>query len=130
MVPAAAGAVLCGNLGLAPATGLTASLRPIEVGLGLGDDVLRVTALETLSVIAVHVPRQLQVSSAAGTCLELYHFACSVLSPQNMRIRLCVALSIHNFKLKSLRCIKTLNTPNIRHDNTTPARYLYDMCNR
>lgn len=79
--------MLGGNLGLASATWLSACLRPIEVALGLGDDVLRVAALETLSVVSVHVPRQLQVSGAAGTCFELYHFACSVLSPQ-IRINL------------------------------------------
>ena len=90
-IPAAAKAVLCGNLGLAPSPRLAACLRPVKVGLGLGDNVLRVTALETLSVITIHVPRQLQVSSAPGTCLELYHFACSVLPPQRIRIKPCVA---------------------------------------
>ena len=83
---AAADAVLCGDLGLPPATGLAARLRPVKVSLWLGDDVLRVTALETLSVIAIHVPRQFQVSSTPGTCLELYHFACSFLSPLVSRI--------------------------------------------
>ena len=90
-VPAAADAVLRGYLSLPPASRLAARLRPVKVGLGLGDDVFRVTALETLSVIAIHVPSQLQVSSAPGTCLELYHFACSFLSPQRTRIRFCVA---------------------------------------
>ena len=89
--PAAVKAVLCGNLRLAPATRLAARLRPVKVLLGLGEDVLSVTTLETLSVISIHVPRQLKVSSAPGTRLELYHFACSVLPPQRIRIKPCVA---------------------------------------
>ena len=71
---------LGGGLGLAPAAGLAARLRPIEGLVGLRQDVLSVAALDTLVILAVHVPSLLHVATASGTCLELYHLTCSVLS--------------------------------------------------